>query len=96
MGVHQGHPHPPREEPGPAEVGGPSRGRLQVPQVGGRGSDVGSEEEEQQHDLRKTQPRNEVIWVDESMTCLDVSVFEILRLTASTKRFSGAVKQPEL
>lgn len=61
MGIHQGHPHPPREEPRSTEVGGPSRGRLQVPQVGGGGSDVGSEEEEQQHDLRETQPCHEVI-----------------------------------
>lgn len=62
VGIHQGHPHPPREEPRSTEVGGPSRGRLQVPQVGGGGSDVGSEEEEQQHDLRETQPCHEVIW----------------------------------
>lgn len=61
VGVHQGHPHPPREEPRPPEVGGPSWGRLQVPQVGGSGSDVGSEEEEQQHDLWETQSCHEVI-----------------------------------
>lgn len=60
VGVHQGHPHPPGEEPRSAEVGGPPRGRLQVPQVGGSGSDVGSEEEEQQYDLRETQPCHEV------------------------------------
>lgn len=60
MGVHQGHPDPPREEPWPDEVGGPQRGRLQVPQVRGRGPDVGAEEEEQQHDIRETQPCHEV------------------------------------
>lgn len=60
MGVHQGHSRPPREEPGTHEVGGPARGGLQVPQVRGRGSDVGPEEEEQQHDLREAQSCHEV------------------------------------
>lgn len=60
MGVHQGHPHPSREEPGPDEVGRSSRGCVQIPQVRGRGSDVGSEEEEHQHDIRETQPGHEV------------------------------------
>lgn len=51
VGVHQGHSNSPREEPGSDEVGGPSGRGVQVPQVRGRGSDVGPEEEEQQHDL---------------------------------------------
>lgn len=73
VGIHQGHPHPPREEPRPPEVGGPAWGRLQVPQVGGRGSDVGSEEEEQQHDLRETESRYEVI---ERTKLIRVKIFQ--------------------
>lgn len=42
-------------------MGGPQRGRLQVPQVRGRSPDVGPEEEEQQHDLREAEPRHEVL-----------------------------------
>ena len=33
LGVHQGHPGPPGEEPGPDEMGRPAGGGLQVPQV---------------------------------------------------------------
>lgn len=83
MGIHQGHPHPPREEPRSAEVGGPSRGRLQVPQVGGGGSDVGSEEEEQQHDLRETQPCHEVIRCSKSIVPMLSSCFAMPRSRCS-------------
>lgn len=51
VGIHPRYPDQPREEPGPDEVGGPPRGRLQVPQVRGRGPDVGPEEEEHQYDI---------------------------------------------
>lgn len=60
MGVHPRHSDPSGEEPGPDEVGGSPRWRLQVSEVGGRGSAVGSEEEKQQHDLRETESSYEV------------------------------------
>lgn len=41
-------------------MGGSQRRCLQVPEVGGCGSAVGSEEEKQQHDLRETEPSYEV------------------------------------
>lgn len=60
VGVHQRHPHPPRAESGSDEVGRPAGRSLQIPEVGGRGSAVGSEEEEQQHDVREAQQSHEV------------------------------------
>ena len=60
MGVHPRHPHPPRAERGPDEVGEPAGGRVQVPAFRGRGPAVGPEEEEQQHDLREAEPGHAV------------------------------------
>lgn len=60
MGVHSGHSPEPRQEPRTDQMGRPFRRHLQVPEVGGRGSAVGEEEEQQQHDLREAQPGHEV------------------------------------
>ena len=41
-------------------MGGPGAGRVQVHAVGGRGADVGPEEEQPGHDLREAQQSHEV------------------------------------
>lgn len=41
-------------------MGGQARRHLQIPAFRGRRPAVGAEEEEQQHDLRETQPGHEV------------------------------------
>lgn len=60
MGIHPWHPPEPRQESGVNQVGRPVWGHLQVLEIGGCGSAVGKKEEQQQHDLRKTQPSDEV------------------------------------
>ena len=42
------------------QVGEPERGHLQVRQVGDDGQDVGSQEEQQNYDIRETQPSHDV------------------------------------
>lgn len=60
MGIHPWHPPEPRQEPGVNQVGRPVWGHLQVLEIGSCGSAVGEKEEQQQHDLWKTQPSDEV------------------------------------
>lgn len=60
VGIHPGHPPEPRQESRVNQVGRQVRGHLQVLEVGGGGSAVGQKEEQQQHDLRETQPGHEV------------------------------------
>lgn len=60
VGVHKRHFAEPRDEPRPDQMGGPDRGRVPFPEVRGRGAAMGQEEEQQQHDLRETQPGHEV------------------------------------
>lgn len=60
MGIHPGHPPEPRQESRVNQVGRQVGGHLQVLEVGGGGSAVGQKEEQQQHDLRETQPGHEV------------------------------------
>lgn len=61
MGVHSGHSPEPRQEPRTDQMGRPFRRHLQVPEVRGRGSAVGEEEEQQQHDLREAQSGHEIL-----------------------------------
>lgn len=60
MGVHKRHFAEPGDKSRPDQMGGPDRGRVPLPQVGGRGAAMGQEEEQQQHDLRETQSGHEV------------------------------------
>lgn len=60
MGIHPWHPPEPRQEPRVNQVGRPVWGHLQVLEIRGCGSAMGQKEKQQQHDLWKTQPSDEV------------------------------------
>lgn len=60
MGIHPWHPSEPRQEPRVNQVGRSVWGHLQVLEIRGCGSAMGQKEEQQQHDLWKTQPSDEV------------------------------------